>query len=83
MKHTLQRVHIGSREYWVRTTATRTHGLDWWRADVYDAELLAMAAAAGGGRREILRARVALSEAPSEQSAVAQAVRLARRAMGG
>lgn len=75
---TTQSVSIEGRVYWVRSTPIRVHGLEWWAADVYDADLLAIARDVGT-RDAVDRARVAESRAASEGTAIAQAVYIARR----
>lgn len=78
----LQPIAIDGRAYWVRSASIRIHGLEWYQADVYDSELLAIARDVGT-REAVERARVSGSRAPTEGAAVAQAVYLARRNCDG
>ena len=75
---TIQPVSIEGRTYWVRSLSIRVHGLEWWSADVYDSELLAIAKSIGT-TDAIEMAHVAGSRAATEGSAIAQAVHIARR----
>lgn len=74
----LQSIAIDGRIYWVRSSSIRVHGLEWWAADVFDADLLSLARAEGTSAA-VERAKVAGSRAATEGSAVAQAVYIARR----